>query len=556
MTDQTTPKSGLSRRNALRLMAASGLATFVAPHFLGGAAFAQQGGDGPKGRVVVGMSQEPTVFNPLMVHNEVDDAIAFSVFDALFRIDPEGVIQPNLATEVPSVENGGISEDGLNWRVKLRDDVKWHDGKPFTAEDVKYTIELIVDPKFLSWRTGGHALVRDLTVVSPTEITWRMESPFAPYLAFLAETFMVPKHILGEAEDPNTAPFNQSPVGTGAFKWGDRVPGDRIELIANPDYFGEGPYIEELVFKYIPDMTVLYTQFRSGDVDLVDQAFITADHYAEAKSLPDRAVDLEAGSSIEGIFFNLERPQFKDPAVRKALYAALDRKTIIDSIYYGVQTITETFMPPRSFYYDPNLPVQEFDLDKARQILDDADWLPGADGIRAKDGVRLSFANSTTAGNHLREQMQQYLQQIFREVGVEMTISNMPAAVMWGDFWTKSQFDTAISGVTFLIASDPDVTNRFASTSSVALGGKGSNTMQYSNPKVDELLEKGRTTFDPEARKAIYFEVQQIIREDLPFLPLFVNTNVIGRKAGLEGFEVNPNVRVASWNAAAWSWAD
>ena len=150
MTDQTTPKSGLSRRNALRLMAASGLATFVAPHFLGGAAFAQEGGAAPKGRVVVGMSQEPTVFNPLMVHNEVDDAIAFSVFDALFRIDPEGVIQPNLATEVPSVENGGISEDGLNWRVKLRDDVKWHDGKPFTAEDVKYTIELIVDPKFLS----------------------------------------------------------------------------------------------------------------------------------------------------------------------------------------------------------------------------------------------------------------------------------------------------------------------------------------------------------------------------------------------------------------------
>ena len=224
--------------------------------------------------------------------------MAFSVFDALFRIDPQGQIQPNLAAEVPTTENGGISADGLSWRVRLRDDAKWHDGTPFTAEDVKYTLELIVDPKFRAWRTGGHALVRDLTVVSPTEITWRMESPFAPYLAFLAETFIVPKHILEQAEDPNAAPFNQAPVGTGAFKWSQRVAGDRIELVANKDYFGEGPFIEQLIFKYIPDMTVLYTQFQSGDIDLVDQAYITADHYEEAKTLPDRVVSLESSSSI------------------------------------------------------------------------------------------------------------------------------------------------------------------------------------------------------------------------------------------------------------------
>ena len=168
--------------------------------------------------------------------------------------------------------------------------------------------------------------------------------------------------------------------------------------------------------------------------------------------------------------------------------------------------------------------------------------------------MRLSFSNSTTAGNHLREQMQQYMQQIFQEIGVEMTISNLPAAVMWGDFWQKSQFDTGISGVTFLIASDPDVTNRFASTSSVAKGGKGSNVMQYSNPKVDELLLKGRSTFDQDERRAIYREVQKIVREDLPFLPLFVNTLILGRKAKLDGFEFNPNARTASWHAAGWSW--
>ncbi|APG94068.1 peptide ABC transporter substrate-binding protein [Sinorhizobium americanum] len=552
MTKDHTTTSTYSRRDALRLMAAGGVACFAAPNLLGKPAFAETAN--PTGRVVVGLSQEPTVFNPLMAHIEVDDAVHFSLFDALFRMDPKGVLQPNLAAEVPTQKNGGISEDGLKWRVRLRDDVRWHDGKPFTAEDVKFTLELITNPKFRAWRTGGHSLVRDVTVVSPTEITWRMEEAFAPYLSFLAETFMVPKHILEKEADPNAAAFNQAPVGTGAFKWAQRVAGDHLELVANPEYFGDGPYVERLVFKYIPDMTVLYTQFKSGDIDVVDQAYITADHYEEASKLPGRVVTLEPGASLESIYLNLEKPQFKDPAVRKALYAAMDRNAIIDAIYFGVGTLTETFMPKESYYYNPNLPAQEFNLDLARKILDEAGWVPGSDGIRAKDGVRLSFANATTAGNNLREQVQQFLQQTFAEIGVEMTISNLPAAVMWGEFWLKSQFDSAIAGVTYLIAADPDATNRLHTGAIAAKGGKGSNTGQYSNPEVDALLEKGARTFDPEERRAIYNRVQEIVREDLPFLPLFAYTNVLGRKEGLEGFEPNANTRTASWHATTWRW--
>jgi peptide/nickel transport system substrate-binding protein len=535
-------------------MAIGGAAGLIAPNLLGKPAFAQTPPASPTGRVVVGFSQEPTVFNPLMPHTECDDAVHFSVFDTLVRMDPKGVLQPNLVVEVPSQDNGGISEDGLVWRIRLRDDVRWHDGEPFTADDVKFTLELITNPKFRAWRTAGHSLVRDIKVVSPTELTWRMEEAFAPYLSFLAETFMVPKHILEKEADPNAAAFNQAPVGTGAFKWAQRIAGDHIELVANADYAGEGPYLERLVFKYIPDMTVLYTQFKSGDIDLVDQAFITADHYEEASKLPDRAVMLERGASVESIYLNLEKPQFKDPAVRQALYAAIDRKAILEAIYYGVHNPTETFMPQNSYYYNPNLPAQEFNIERARQILDEAGWVPGGDGIRVKDGVRLSFSNSTTSGNHLREQAQQFLQQTFAEIGVEMTISNLPAAVMWGDFWLKSQFDSAMVGVTYLIAADPDATNRLHTKAIVAKGGKGSNTGQYSNPEVDALLEKGTRTFDREERRAIYLRVQEIVRQDLPFLPLFAYANVFGRKEGLEGFEANSNARVASWHAAGWHW--
>lgn len=547
-------KTGLSRRNALGLMGA-GAAALMTPNLLGKPAFAQTPPDAPTGRVIVGLSQEPTVFNPLMPKIEVDDNVHFSIFDALFRIDSNGEIVPNLAAEVPTLENGGISEDGLNWRVKLRDDVTWHDGEPFTAEDVRFTLELVVNPDFRAWRTTGHDLVRDIEVVSPTEITWRMEQAFAPYLSFLTETFIVPEHLLASAEDPNEAPFNREPVGTGAFKWGRRTAGDNLTLVANPDYHGDGPYIEELVFRYIPDMTVLFTQFQSGAIDLVGRSYITQDNYEAAKALPDRQVDLVPAPSVESIYLNLGRPQFQDPAVRQALYYALDRSAIIDVLYYGLPTPTETFMPPQSIYHHDSLPAQEFNLDRAREILDEAGWMPGADGVREKDGVRLEFNNSTTTGAHLREQTQQFVQQTFAEIGVRMNIENMPAAVMWGDFWGQSQFDSAMVGITYLIAADPDVTNRFHSRAIVAQGGNGSNTGQYSNPAVDALLEEGARTFDPAERMAIYREVQEIIRSELPFLPLFSYTQVYGRKAGLEGFVPNTNTRSETWNAASWHWS-
>jgi peptide/nickel transport system substrate-binding protein len=552
MNEHSKPKTNYSRRQALRMMAIGGAAGLIAPNLLGKPAFAQPAS--PTGRIIVGVTQEPTVFNPLMPHIEVDDNVAFSIFDALFRIDPEGVIVPNLAVEVPSLANGGISEDGLEWRIRLRDDVSWHDGTPFTAEDVKFTLELIVNPDFKAWRTTGHTLVRDITVVSPTEITWRMEEAFAPYMSFLTETFIVPKHILEAEADPNEAAFNQAPVGTGAFKWGQRQAGDHVELVANPDYHGEGPYIERLIFKYIPDMTVLYTQFQSGDIDVAGRAYITPDNYEEASNLPGRDVQLVPAGSVESIYLNLEKPQFKDRAVREALYLAIDRQAIIDIVYYGVPRTTETFMPPQSWYYKDDLPAHEFNLERARQILDEAGWVPGPDGIRAKDGVRLSFNNSTTTGAHLREQTQQFIQQTFAEIGVEMKIENLPAAVMWGEFWTQSQFDTTMVGITYLIAADPDVTNRFHTGAIVAQGGRGSNNAQYSNPEVDALLEEGTRTFEPEKRRAIYHRVQEIIRDDLPFLPLFTNNTVFGRKAGIEGFVPNTNTRSETWHAAGWYW--
>ncbi|MGE0716620.1 MAG: peptide ABC transporter substrate-binding protein [Alphaproteobacteria bacterium] len=550
--DSAGPK--LPRRRFLALTGASALAAALPP----GAATAQGVPPPPatrKGQVVIGISQEPTVLNPLRPHIEVDDGLYFCIFSPLWTIDPAGQLVPQLAAEIPTVENGGLSADGLTWRIKLRPGVVWHDGTPFTAEDVKFSIELINRPDFGATSRSGHSLVRDIQVVGPTELTWRMERIFVPYMSVLATTFIVPRHVLGAVADPKDSPFNSKPVGTGPFRFVERRPGDYILMEANDRYFGKGPYLERLVIRYIPDLTVLKTQFQTGAIDYIGLQGISADNYQEALTMPGRRIFKAPRGFIENIALNHEREPFKDPAVRRALYLAMDKQTIIRDIYYGIMEPAETYMPAGSWAFNDKLPRHVHDPALARKLLDDAGWKPGQGGIREKNGVRLSFSNSTTTGNHLREQTQQFLQQGWQQIGAQMAIKNFPPAVMWGDYWRKSQYDTTMTGTQYMVASDPDVRDRLSSKAIPNRSGTGLNTPAYENAEVDVLLEQGTSELDREKRKGIYRKVQEIVRQDLPILPIFQSTAIEGVKAGLQGYAANVNLRINFWNVNEWYWA-
>jgi peptide/nickel transport system substrate-binding protein len=551
MASRTSCSGQPSRRELLALGAGSGLALAA-----GGSALAQGRPPAkPRGQVVAGISQEPTVFNPLMPGSEVDQGVWWQLFSPLWYIDPNGKLVPDLAREVPSVANGGLSADGLTWKIKLRSDVKWHDGTPFTADDVKYTLDLINNPGFRVRNRVGHGLVKEIAVVAPDEIHWRMESAYSPYLSILALTFIVPKHALEKASDPNTAPFNGAPVGTGAFRWGQRVAGDHLLLHANPAYHGEGPHLERVVFKYIPDLTMLYTQFRTGQVDYLGLSGISAHFVKEAQGLRGRKISLSPTAFIEHIALNLEYGPFADKAVREALYLAMNKKARIDALYYGLPIPTESFLPHEAWAHRQLRPVHQHDPARANAILDAAGWVRGGDGIRAKGGVRLEFANSTTVGNPGREQSQQLLMQDWRAVGAAMKISNMPAAVIWGEFWQKSKYESVMVGSNFMLGNDPDVTPRFSSKAIPAKGGTGLNTYQYQNPEVDKLLALGATQFDPSERKATYGRVQQLIRDDLAILPIYQTVMAEGVKEGLQGFAANINCSSNCWNMRSWFWA-
>lgn len=521
-------------------------------------ALAQTGGAPParpRGQVIAGLSQEPTIFHPLMPLIEVDQGVHWNLFSTLWYVDPAGHLVPDLAREVPTPQNGGIAADGLTWKIKLRKDAKWHDGQPFTADDVKFTIELINNTAFRARSRVGHNVVKDIRVVAPDEIHWKMDKVFSPYVFLLAETFMVPKHILEKASDPNSSPFNNSPVGTGPFRWDKRVPGDNIQLVANPTYHGKGPYLERIVFKYIPDLTVLYTQFRTGQVDYLGLQGVLPNFVKEAQGLKDRRIVLSSSAMVEHVALNQEFGPFRDKAVREAMYMAINKKAIIDAIYYGIHTPTESFLPNLNWAYKADLPAQTYDPAKANALLDAAGWKRGAGGIREKAGVRLEFTNSTTVGNAAREQVQQLLMQDFKTIGAAMTINNLPPAVMWGEYWQKSKFQSVIVGVGFPSGADPDVTKRFASDQISAKGGQGSNVIQYQNPEVDKLLAEGTSQFDLAKRKTVYGKIQSIIRNDYAILPLFQYVMVEGLKAGLQGYSPNLNMSSNCWNMREWYWA-
>jgi peptide/nickel transport system substrate-binding protein len=509
----------------------------------------------PRGQVIAGLSQEPTIFHPLMPMIEVDQGVWWNLFSTLWYVDPAGRLVPDLAREVPTPQNGGISADGLTWKIKLRKDAKWHDGQPFTADDVKFTIELINNTAFRARTRVGHNVVKDIRVVAPDEIHWKMDKVFSPYVFFLAQTFMVPKHILEKASDPNSSPFNNSPIGTGPFRWDKRVPGDNIQLVANPTYHGKGPYLERIVFKYIPDLTVLYTQFRTGQVDYLGLAGILPNFVKEAQGLKDRRVVLSPAASVEHVALNQEFGPFRDKAVREAMYMAINKKAIIDVVYYGIPIPTESFLPNLNWAYKADLPAQTYDPAKANALLDAAGWKRGAGGIREKAGVRLEFTNSTTVGNAAREQVQQLLMQDFKTIGAAMTINNLPPAVIWGEYWQKSKFQSVIISVVFPTSGDPDVTARFASDQISAKGGQGYNTIQYQNPEVDKLLAEGTSQFDLAKRKNVYGKIQSIIRNDYAILPLFQDLRAEGLKAGLQGYSSNLNVLSNCWNMREWYWA-
>lgn len=503
-------------------------------------------------RVILCANQEPVQFNPLLYANGGTDTIVEScVFDALWDVNDKGEFIPNLAAELPTRENGGISEDGRTWRVNLKRDVKWSDGQPFTAKDVEFTYQTIVNPKVAARTRSGFDLIDGFKVVDDYTVEMTLTKPYVPFYWAWQSMHIVPQHILSTEADINTSTFNANPIGTGPFTLKSRTAGSHMVYEANENYHRGVPKIRQFIHKFVPDQLVAYGQIRTGEVDYFGLSGIPQDRWEEAKALPDKTFYLTPQPWVQFIYFNTGKPQFADPKVRKALYIACEMQKSIDDIHYGTSPRTLSYLHTSHWAYNHDLKEETANPQLAEKMLDEAGWVRGADGIRAKDGVQLKFSMSTTAGVPSRQATQALFQQNWKAIGVEMEIKNMPGSVVWGDYTTKHQYDTLLVAWEPPFGMDPDYSARCHSKAI----GDGANYTQYKNAEVDSLLDLGATQTNVEERKETYGKIQQILLDEVPFAPQFSVVHGYMANKALNNIKPNQYVSDVAWNVHEWNWA-
>lgn len=422
-----------------------------------------------------------------------------TVYSALIKYDLDGV------TPVPDLATEWTSDDAITWTFKLRDDVKWHDGEPFTADDVKFTFDAMLDPEVNVTNRGVLVTLLSTEVVDPHTVTLTFSEPVASLpvgLGYLI--FILPKHLLADADLNNPVDFLANPVGTGPFKFQEFVSGDHTTVVPNPDYFGEKAKVDAVVFKQVPDLNTQVLQVRTGEIDVA---------FPEVQQL-DAIKDIEhltllTTTPIQYFFvgFNNRLPMFQDKRVRHALAHAIDRDAIIEAVVQGNATpATGPINPAIAWAYNPNVATYEYDEDKANALLDEAGWTAGSNGVREKDGQPLAFTINSTSGNSTREQIDIALQQYYKAVGVDVTLEFLEPNV-----YDQRQFGFEFECLMHFsnLQPDPDLVNYFGTD-------KSNNYFGYSNPEVDDLLSQGRSTTDQAARAEIYKKLQEILAEDLP----------------------------------------
>ena len=437
-------------------------------------------------------------------------------YDTLMQLDTDGLPQPWLATNVET------SEDGLTITLDLRDDVTWHDGEAFTADDVKFTVEYYKEFNHGRW-TRNVGSIESVETDGDYKVIFTMSAPTPGFeLATLAETPILPQHIWESVDDPDNHVFEEN-IGTGPYKMVEMVLDQFYRFEANEDYFAGKPAVDELVFVQFADDAGGLAALRTQAVDMIVRPvgpeqidILSGVEGIEVAQGPQFATDM--------INYDTQRAPFNNKVVRQAINLAIDRQDLVDTVYLGAASVGSAgwIHPSHTVYNDAV--VTEYDPEKAAQILDEAGIVDSdGDGIRELDGVPISFEFIVDGGNSLRLRTAELVSQMLLEVGMEATVQAVETSTwedavwpgfdvtqgrnydmsMWG--WSAPVQANAIR-VWQLIHSSPD----FGFL----------NLTGFSNERADELAEALTTEVDPQAAAEIMDEIQMIIADELPFILL------------------------------------
>ncbi|MFV0416999.1 MAG: peptide-binding protein [Chthoniobacterales bacterium] len=397
----------------------------------------------------------------------------------------------------------------------LRDDVRWHDGEPFTSEDVIFTYEAIMKDEVASPRKADFDLIADVTADGPHRVSVRYRKPFSPALTSWMIS-IIPAHILKDKPVSWWAiHFNRSPVGTGPFAFDEWRTNEYVRLKRNPDYFlAPGPWLDSIVFRVLPDPLTLRLAFETHQVD-----FWNADPWAvKAFEEDDRfQVFSSPVNSYSYLGWNLQHPLFQDIQVRRALAHAVNIPEMIKYVLYGHGIQSTGIFTPEMWFFDPSIKPYVYDPEKAQALLAEAGWTPGPDGILQKDGEQFAFTIIVNNGNEVRRDIATIVQDNLKKIGIDVKVEIYEWTVFLKNFINKSEFDACVLG--WSLSRDYD---QFQIWHSSQTNPGQLNFVGYKNKRVDTLLEEIRQEYDREAIIKMASEMQRTIYEDQPYLFLFV----------------------------------
>ncbi len=460
----------------------------------------------------MGILEEPTQLASALTTAGPTQQVSGKIFDGLLSYDLSSRPQPQLATA------WSVSEDGLHITFRLRPNVRWHDGQPFTSEDVAFSLMEI----WRKYHSRGRSTFANVTAVAtpdPLTVELVLSKP-APYiLNALASTESqpVPKHLY-QGGDPLSNPRNLAPIGTGPFRFASWSRGSHIVLERNPDYWDPSrPLLDELIVVFLPQPASLAIALETGEIHLGTPNFVEREWLARTPHLISYPATTAFNVGLSSLEFNLDRPVLRDLRVRQAFAHAVDRRFLVRNIWHGGGEPADSPIP-RSLaqFHAPGLPVYEFDLRKAEALLEAA-------GLRRNaSGVRLRVFMDAYPTDYL-QQVAQVMRSNLAQIGVRIDIRSADPAAFISRVYAERDFDTIVYGAS--TGADPVIgVQRFYWSKNFSRGIAFSNGSHYDNPEVDRLLVAAQTATDPVKRHALYDRFQVIVQTDVPTIPLVVAT--------------------------------
>lgn len=527
----------------------------------------------------LGISQEFENMNPLIMTMLATTYMYGMTGRPLTIVDPTGRWIPMLAKKVPTIEDGSAKLTPDKKKVvatwEIREEAKWSDGIPVTCGDLDLAREIAISPNVSVGEKEVYAQVEkiDWDKATPKKCTFTYSRPKFDF-AHIGTFYPVPRHLeeavfrkYGSQKEgyEKNSNFVANPTRDGLYSGPYKVSevklGSHVTLVPNPHFYGPPPKIKRIVIKLIPNTGTLEANLRSGTIDMIsilgvtfDQA-LAIDKKAKQEKLPFNVI-FKSSLVYEHVDLNLDNPILKDARVRKALVYGVNREDLVKALFDGKQTVALHSISPADpwFTSDPKkIVVYPYSRREAGKLLDQAGWKLEKDGYRYKDGKKLSLPFSTTAGNKVRETVQTYLQNQWKEIGVEVVIKNEPARVFFGESTRKRKFGAMAM---YAWISSPENSPRAQMHSDNVPNDKngwsGQNFPGWSNKKVDELIDKIELEFDAKKRVDLAAQILKHYTDDVPVIPLYYRADIAITPQTLQNFAISGNQFSDSYYVENW----